>query len=108
MYAQINAVFESFDIGVFIEAVLWWDYSVTSATRDFCYSAGWATDEIEFTLESQATFRECYKTIFYDLENPIGAFTDKSEPFFSWSNCDTSSSTDVAVYDYNWFDTTSS
>jgi hypothetical protein len=29
IYSQINAVFESFDIGVFIEAVLWWDYDTT-------------------------------------------------------------------------------
>jgi len=44
----LQAVFDSFDIGFFIEAVLWWNYDLTTATREFCYSYGYASDQIDF------------------------------------------------------------
>jgi len=107
-YLEVQSVIESFDIGFFVEAVPWWDYSTTEATRDFCYSYGWATDEIDFELTSEANFRECYKTILYNLENPAAVFMNKYEKLFAWTACDASSSTDVTVWDYIWYETTSS
>lgn len=97
---------ESFDIGVFVEAVPWWDYSTDSATRSFCYSAGWASDEIDLEVTTEATFRECYKTILYNLEDPFGVFTNEYEDFMAWTACDASSSTDVTAWNEAWFEET--
>lgn len=59
-------------------------------------------------MTSESQYRECYKTILFDLENPIGVFTNQFEKLFEWSVCDSSASTNVNVFDYTWFDTTAS
>ena len=50
-YLEWNAVFDSFDIGPFAEAIAWWDYTVDgTATRSVCLAYGYASDQIDFAF----------------------------------------------------------
>jgi hypothetical protein len=103
-YSEIKATVEDFQAGVFVEGTAWWDWSTTTATRMFCYGAGYAVDTITFAFWLANHINDCYKTILDDLEDPGKAFTNKEEDFLEWSYCEESDEVDVPIFEYSFFD----
>ena len=88
---ELTADLDSFKSYVFGEMLYFEDHSL-------CFNAGWATDDILFTLQMAMSFRDCYKTVlntFFDWTNWRGSTA-------KWiDGCDKSNDEDITLYTWN-------
>jgi hypothetical protein len=88
---EITADLDKFKTYVYGELLYFEDHSL-------CLNAGWATDDILFTIQMAMAFRDCYKNVLYtllDYSNWVG-------PSAKWiDDCEKSNDEDITLFTWN-------